>query len=228
MRRWILPWRLLQGAVALIVVGGVWLAARHMGFASLVETVLAYVRDAGPVTFFMAMAVLPAVGFPLLPFALTAGPAFGPSLGIVEVILLSALAVMANAALAYGIAARWLAPFVERRRGRLPLPSAGTTFHLVFILRLVPGLPFWVQSYLLGLFRAPFLPYMVVSTLVPAGYLTGVILCSTAWLQGRREIAGFAFGAILLVGTVMHWVRKHYAAELKEVRAQTETLWPPR
>jgi uncharacterized membrane protein YdjX (TVP38/TMEM64 family) len=136
------------------------------------------------------------------------------------------VAVMANVALAYGIAARWLGPWVERRRWRLPLPSSGTTFHLVLILRIVPGLPFWVQSYLLGLLRAPFLPYMIVSTLVPAGYLTGMILCSTALLQGRREVAWFAFGAILLIGTVLHWLRKHHAEELRAMRSQAGTLWP--
>jgi len=203
----------------MVAVSVVCLAAQRVGWGELMQSVLDRVRAAGPLVFFAAMAILPVVGFPLSPFALVAGPAFAPTLGTGTVVACAILAVMVNVALSYGVAARGLAPVAARRGWKIPRPPARLTFLLILLLRVAPGLPFWVQSYLLGLIRAPFLPYMAVSTLVPAVYLSVTILASTAVLQGRKATAGFALATILVVGIALHFFRRRHEAEITAMRS---------
>ena len=62
------------GGVAMMLL----MLLRGVDGRGVLDHVLTVVRDAGPWMFFGAMAVLPAVGFPMSPFTLSAGPVFGP------------------------------------------------------------------------------------------------------------------------------------------------------
>jgi uncharacterized membrane protein YdjX (TVP38/TMEM64 family) len=177
---------------------------------------VAYFRDWGPLPFFVAMAVLPAIGFPLAPFFVAVGLVFGPTLGIGNVIVCSIVSVGVNVALCYGIAASALRPFVARFvkwLGReLPVMKTGNAYEIVFLVRILPGLPFFLQSYLLGLARAPFIPYMIVSTVVPTVFLTSMILFGDGIWSGNRW--GIAAGCVLILvaSVVAHRARKRLAA----------------
>lgn len=169
-------------------------------------------RAAGPWWFFGAMAVLPAIGFPLLPFALAAGPAFAPTLGAAAVAGCAVAAVAVDTLLGYWLSKRALRPLVQRilaRFGyRVPVLPPGTAWHAVLLVRLAPGLPFWVQSYALGLMRVPLLPYVVVSTAVPALYLVGAIYGGDALWHGHVKAGLIAFGAVGLVAAAIQLWRK--------------------
>jgi uncharacterized membrane protein YdjX (TVP38/TMEM64 family) len=201
---------------ALVLVGLLAWAARGLGISALMTQVVTSLREAGPLVFFGAMAVLPAFGFPLLPFTLTAGPVFGPSLGTGGVIGCAVLAVMINVALSYGLAATVLRPLVRwlvvRLGYRLPEMGASTPWFFITMVRVLPALPFWVQSYGLGLLRVNFLAYMVVSTLVPAGYIAGAVLFGDALFRGRSGAALAAFGLLATVGAAVHFLRRHLNA----------------
>lgn len=171
-------------------------------------------RDAGPLVFFASMAVLPAFGFPLLPFSLAAGPVFGPTLGVGTTILCACLAVATNVALSYALASRWFRPLALRlfdRLGyRLPELPAGSAWQVVWLVRLLPGLPFWVQSYLLGIARVPLVPYLVVSTLLPAAYIAATIAGGDALMTGHTKHALLALAALgLIAAAVQLWRKRH-------------------
>lgn len=168
-------------------------------------------RDAGPLVFFTAMALLPTIGFPLAPFTLAAGPAFSPTLGVTGVIACAVAAIAVNVSLSYWIAARWVRPLALRFVGwlgyRLPDATENSAWLVTLLLRIVPGPPFFVQSYLLGLAHVPFRIYLIVSTLVPLGYVTGIILFGDAIAHG--DIRG-AIGAVMLmvvIGAAIHLLR---------------------
>src|SRR5450631_917685 len=103
---------LAAGLFAFVVV--LLVTAWQAGVMRAVDGVIAGLRDAGPAIFFVAMALLPAVGFPMLAFTLAAGPVFGPVLGPGWVIGWSLAAVVANLLLTYWLTNRALRPFVVR------------------------------------------------------------------------------------------------------------------
>lgn len=204
------------------------LAARSGGPKALWIALEGTLREAGPFVFFAAMAVLPAAGFPLMPFTLIAGPVFGPQLGVGPTILCAVAAVAANVALSYWLAAGVLRTWVLRLAAwlgyRLPAMPAGTAWQLVTVVRLAPGLPFWMQSYLLGVIRAPFVAYLTLSTLIPALYIAMTIAGGDALMRGRGRTALLAFAGLGFVAAVVHLLRNRRAA----VRATDPgTVVPP-
>ena len=174
---------------------------------------VAALRDAGPVWFFVAMAVLPSFGFPLLPFALTAGPVFGGTLGAGGVIACALVAVACNVSLSYVIAVRALRPWTAgllARWGYADVLEKRRDFgwRWVLFVRLAPGLPFFVQSYLLGLTRSQFAPYLVISTVVPGSYIAGTIWFGDAlWRAHGRDLL-WTVGVFVAVLLLLSWVRR--------------------
>ena len=203
------------GAVALVLLVGAGLVARGYDLKGAVEQGLALVRGAGPVVFFLAMAVLPAVGAPQMAFSLTAGSLFGAQLGMGLVVLFASLAMFFNMALAYWLASRVLRPVLEVLLGRLgykvPQVQPGDETDLIVLLRVTPGIPFPVQNYLLGLARANFGRYLLLSIVLQGPLNAAFVVFGEALLHGRGKMVFYGLSAIvvLLVGT--HLVRKHYS-----------------
>lgn len=189
---------ILCGAILAIGLG---LLAWKVDVGVLVARCIGVLREAGPGAFFTAMAVLPVFGFPLSPFTFAAGPVFGPTMGAGPVVLCAILATVVNVALSYWVAARALRPLMERLMTwlgyELPQMPAGTAWEAALLVRIVPGTPFFLQSYLLGLARVPFGIYMVVSSLVPAAYIVGTILAGDALM--RKDPGALAVGGVVFV-----------------------------
>jgi uncharacterized membrane protein YdjX (TVP38/TMEM64 family) len=200
------------GLGAAILITALILILRRSGLNACAAHWVASFRDAGPLPFFAAMAILPAAGFPLALFAVAAGPVFGPTLGPVRVIACSMLALAVNVALSYGIAVSALRPLVARWVAwmgyKLPEIKGGSAWEIVLMVRIIPGPPFFLQSYFLGLARPPFGAYMLVSTLVPSVYFASTILFGNALFSGNRM--ALAAGALILLSAsvLTHRLRK--------------------
>jgi len=209
---------LAVSAVALIAVGLI----RGLGIdvSSSARDVLTFFREAGPVPFFIAMALLPAVGFPLSAFTVVAGPVFVPTLGLTQVIIYTVAATTANVAIAYWVASRGLRPWIARGLRvfgySLPMIQPQNAWTVVLLVRIVPGPPFFLQSFLLALGNAPFRIYMIISTVVPASYLTLTIVGGDALMRKDFTALAVAAGFFLLVGAGLHFLRKR----LTPARAQ--------
>jgi uncharacterized membrane protein YdjX (TVP38/TMEM64 family) len=196
------------------IAGLVFLAWRS-GLGEMIDTVIVGLRDAGPAVFFAAMALLPAIGFPMMAFTLSAGPVFGSTLGPGWVITWSLLAVTVNLLLSYWLANRALRPLVSRLltrfNYRLPENATGDGWQVTLITRLAPGAPYWVQSYLLGLIRVPLAPYLAVSLLVMAGYLVAIVLGGDALSQGNGRMMVAAVGLLVIFIAALQLMRKRAA-----------------
>lgn len=211
-------------AIAALVLLGValWLW-RGAELRAGVEAMMAILREAGPVAFFLAMAFLPMFGFPMAPFILSAGAVFGPELGAGWVITWAIGAVAVNVGLSYWLAARGLRPVVAwglARIGRsLPQEPVRSALELTLALRVVPGTPFFLQSYLLGLARVPFGMYLAISTAVPAAYIVGTVLAGDALERGDRSMLLAGGVACAVVGAALHLLRKKLTKRFRERRA---------
>lgn len=213
-RRWTKKHLLLAAGLAALIAVLVFVALKT-GLMAAVDAAILGLREAGPEVFFVAMALLPAVGFPLIAFTLAAGLVFGPTLGAGWVIVWSLTAVVVNLLLTYWLANRALRPLVSRLltyfEFRLPDNTAGGAWQIALIVRLTPGPPFWVQSYLLGLIRVPLVPYLIVSTLVMAGYIIALACGGQAITKGSGRLAFAAVGILLVSAATLQLLRKRTA-----------------
>lgn len=202
-------------AGALVVLVAVVLVARGVDVRGWLTRGLEVVRGAGPVAFFTAMALLPAVGFPVSAFTLSAVPVFGPQLGTAPVVLFGLAALTVNMALCHVLASRWFRPPLAWAAGRLgyrlPDVDSDDVTDLIVLLRVTPGFPFPVQNYLLGLAGVPLGRYLVLSCLIQWPINIAIMLFSDALLHGRGRIAFFSVLGLLALLTATHLVRKHYA-----------------
>ena len=217
--------RILAVALLAVVVGVIALIFTS-GLMDVIAVVVLGLREAGPLIFFLAMALLPAFGFPLLAFTLAAGPVFGPTLGPAWVVVWSIAAVVANLLLTYWLAHRALRPFLGwlLKYFGIPLPkNPGTgAWQITWIVRLTPGPPFWVQSYLLGLIRVPLRPYLVVSVAIMTGYIVALVYGGTALAEGNWRLAFVAGGLLVAMIAVRQLVRQRTTRRQTAARKPVE------
>jgi uncharacterized membrane protein YdjX (TVP38/TMEM64 family) len=191
------------------------LVLRGMDVRSTLDQALAWIRSVGPVPYFLGMAILPAFGFPLLAFSLSAGPVFAPQIGLGWVVLLVALSIGANVALTYWLARYALRPFLEaliKRLGyQLPKVDPEDYVSLSVLMRVTPGPPFTMQGYLLGLAGVPFGIYMAVSWPIAAALSIALVIFGDSLAHGKGKVGLIAFSLIVAFAVGVRWLRKRYA-----------------
>lgn len=201
------------GLIALVLIAGLLVLARHFELRALMAKMVESVRAAGPVPFFSAMAILPGLGFPLSAFLAVAGPVFGPTLGVGVVVLCAVSAVVVNVALFYWVAARGLRPvalwFVHRLGYRLPDIPPRAVWSAILLLRIVPGTPFFLQTLILGLARVPFGAYMLVSALVPSAYITAIIVLGDGLMRRDWWAIAIAGALFFVAGGIIDQTRRY-------------------
>jgi uncharacterized membrane protein YdjX (TVP38/TMEM64 family) len=206
-------------AVAVVLLAGAAFLLRGTDYHRLIDHFMADVRGAGPWVFFGAMALLPAVGMPMMAFTIPAGPAFSGVMGVGGVIAAALAALTFNLILGYSLA-RWaLRPWVTRllvRLGyRVPTLDSGDITDLIVLLRVTPGIPFFVQNYLLGLAEAPLLRVLLISCPFQWAFAIGVIVFGDALTHGKGAVAIGTFCALAAVMVILHMVRRRYSRRQK-------------
>jgi uncharacterized membrane protein YdjX (TVP38/TMEM64 family) len=181
----------------------------------LLAQAMDWVRAGGPWIFFLAMAILPAIGCPLLAFYLPAGALFASRLGMVGVVAASMAAVAVNLALTYWLAHRGVRPLVEwvlrRTPYRVPQVRPDNQLAVAVLVRVTPGPPFFVQGYILGLAGVPFRLYMAVSFGVQLVLGTGFIVVGKALGEGRTGMMVLGLLLLVAVFAAVQLVRRHFA-----------------
>lgn len=207
--------KLAVAAAALAVIAGILL--RGTNLRALLSPGMELVRGAGPWTFFIAMALLPALAVPMLTFSLTAGPLFGERMGLGAVVAAGLAAATVNLLLTYWLARRalrpWLSRMLDRLGYRLPQLDSADLTDLIVILRVTPGIPFFAQNYLLGMAGAPAGRYVVISCLVIWTYMAGFIVFGDALLHGRGRMVILAVSLLAAAAAATHLARRHYAGK---------------
>jgi uncharacterized membrane protein YdjX (TVP38/TMEM64 family) len=197
----------VAGAVAFAVLRGV-------DYKALGEQGLRTVRSAGPWAFFACIAVLPAFGAPLSAFTITAGEVFGPLLTLGGVVAATMAAIGLNLALSYWLARYALRPILSRLAERygytIPKLTKANSLSIALAIRLTPGPPFFMQSYLLGMAECPFRLYMIVSWLCILPWAIGFIVLGKGALNGNFKTAIYGVGVIVAAAVIVQLIRKRY------------------
>lgn len=144
-----------------------------------------------PLLFVLAYVLLTILFFPSTLMSLTGGILFGPLTGI----LYNQIGATLSAGLSFIIARYLAADWLENRlAGELRELKHGVErkgWRFVLLLRAVPGLPFALFNYALGLTRIRLMHFLAVTALC---ILPRVIFLSYAGHTGRRAIAGREVG----------------------------------
>ena len=213
--------RLAAAVAALMIVGVVALLHRQQLLA-LVGRAMDLIAACGPWVFFGAMAVLPGLGVPSTFFTLTAGSAFGARLGMPAVIAAGVLATTLNIAATYVLARwvlrDWLQRLMVRLGYKLPEVGQGDATDLVIILRVTPGIPLFVQNYLLGLAAVHAGRYFFWSLLISWPTTAAYLWFGDSLLHGKGKATITSLGLIVLLAALTQLVRRHYAGR-KSARA---------
>jgi len=212
------------GVVALVLLAGAFLVLRGLDLRALLNDTLTLVREVGPPACFGAMAVLPAMGFPLTAFWLSVAPVFAPTLGLPLVIALCALSLAVNLAVTYWLARYAFRPLlvwlVQRLGYSLPKVSEADQVSVSVLVRVTPGPPFCVQGYLLGLAEIPFRTYMLVSWPVAMMYGVLFIFFGDSLAQGKGKLALLALGGLIAVGVGLKFLRRRMVAKQRIVMGE--------
>lgn len=192
-------WRQVAGLVAgLAFLVLFFLVAREVPVRAVVEAI----RDLGPGPFFVAMAVLPVIGFPVTPFYLLAGATFGVGISLAGTALSQAL----NLAIAYWLARRYLRGVIEKlvRKANYKIPEVAPKHWVNFtiLIKITPGPPNFLKSFILGLARIPFGIFFIISWPATMGFAVGAIIFGDSLMDRdiSQAILGFALMVVVLIG----------------------------
>lgn len=207
-----LPPRPGDGRAARLFVAVAGVAALGLAIAAAVagpEALLAFGRaawrglQAAPAPlYFGAMVLGLAAPLPASVFYVTAGPLYGvgPSLAWIAPVL------ALNALLVHAIGTTTLRPTLERlvaRRARTLPRLARREDQLLFatLVRVTPGIPYFIQSWAIVLAGVDRLPFVLISVGIQMIYATGFVVLGRAAFEGRLGGAVFAL-AFLVVAAI--------------------------
>ncbi len=160
----------LLAFLLLLLAGLILFACVGFDFHRLVDLV----KATNPLVFAGLMSLLPLIGFPIAAFYLYAGSAFPWW----QAWLLCSLSLAVNIALAYPIARHLLreplSHILSRYQKGLPTLTAMNQVRVAFLVRSVPGIPFFLQNYLLPLLDIRFGPYFLISWSIQSVFAAGM------------------------------------------------------
>lgn len=162
-----------------------------------------------------AQVALPLLGVPISPLWIATGVHAGAGLGSV----FSALALLLNQALGYWLARKWLRQPIEswlRARGKSApqIPEAEETLWIL-LLRVTPGVPLFVQNYLLGLARVRFVRYLMISFPVQLAYAVAFVSLGHAFKDSNVWRGMLAVSGLAAVAVAVLLVRRHLDRKLQ-------------
>ena len=176
------------------------------------DALVRWMSDASPVPFFLAMAVLPAIGVPTTPFMVVAGATFGIWVGLIGSIAAFAI----NLCLGYAIAQSALRPRLEAlfRRFDYKVPDftggGRTAWRFAMAIKLTPALPTFAKMYVLAVTAVPFPIYFGVSLVISSLFAVAWIVLGDSLLAHELNHTTLAAIAIvaLVVGAVVWWRKR--------------------
>ena len=174
------------------------------------DGVVAWMRHARPLPYFAVMALLTTVGAPITPFFIAAGAAFGVRVGLIG----SGLAFASSLSVTYWIARGRLRPRLVsllRRSGR-ELPDFGEAgkhaLRFTLMVKLAPGIPAFLKSYVLAVAGVPFIPYLVVSILITGTYAAALVVLGESLFEHDLSRALLPAAIVVVLAALGLWWRR--------------------
>lgn len=204
--------RLVLLGLALAV--GLTFAAMQMGW-TLADVKSAWLATeaflaANPWCLFLGLVILPGLPVPMSPLVFLAGTVWHERPLMACGICLLAFAI--NFCWTYWISAKPARGLVERwlkdSKVQIPTLPKGNDLKLILVLRLTPGMPLFVQNYVLGFLRVPFGLYLSVSMACTGMIACGVVLTGAGVGDGKLTPVLAGIGLLVVAAVALSVVRK--------------------
>lgn len=159
--------------------------------------------------YFLGLVLLPLVGMPVSPLWILAGVIFGNAKGIA--LCIGSLGF--NFALGYWMARSLMRAPIERwlaARGKsVPAIPPEDEWLWIVLLRSTPGVPLFVQNYMLGLARVRFGLYLLLSFPIQIVYVTAFVMVGESLVTSSLWRGLLIGGGILAVSVGVSLLRRH-------------------
>lgn len=172
-----------------------------------------FLNTVPPLLYFLAFAILPAIGVPLTIFYLTAIPVLGgvhPVIGILGAWTAVALNMTLTNLLARSVlhpAIEWV---IQHRHLSIPKIQPANEWKVVLATRLSP-IPFALQNYLLALGHARWRNFLGLSMLVQGAIGLAMMLVGESILSGGLGYILLALFGFLLLNLLADYLRKRFS-----------------
>lgn len=174
------------------------------------DALIGWMQRARPLPFFIAMAVLPAIGMPVTPLFLIVGATFDLPVALLG----SALAVAANVTFCYFVGRSGLRRHLVRLFARFDweLPnfeakgdSTWAALRFATLVKLAPGVPSFVKNYGLGAARVPFGIFFAVAMTASAIYGVAGILFGDALFKHELDRGTIVLLVVAGAALLLRW-----------------------
>ena len=177
-----------------------------------------------PWVFFLAMATLPALGFPISVCYIYAGISFEPTVAITACIAALTINLSSGYLITHSIFKKPIEAFLARKNWTVPKLSGQNQLRFAFLMRTVPGPPFFIQNLLLTLAGIPFWTYLWLSLATQGTIAVIVILFSRNLSQDPQSptsIIIISMIILLFVAKGAQTLRKRFKTKQETNRTST-------
>ena len=196
----------ISGAYAMVVMG-----ISPGDIKTFVNVVIERISDY-PVLVYLSILIVGGLPLPLSPFLILAGALFSKRYGIPTALVLCYSAMVLNMIWTYFLSAYPMRKVFEKIlamfSSKFPEIPDEHKSKIAIIIRLTPGIPFFLQNYFLGVSRVPFGKYIVISMGIQAMYTTAFVVGGGAIFEGKAGLGIAAICIFIIIGIVVQWLRK--------------------
>lgn len=195
------------------------------------DQIIQFLRDIQPSTLMLVLfpliAILPLFGFPVSALMVPVGLTLAQAYGKVWALAYAMSAIAVNDTLAYWLARGFLRGpilrYLHKKNIKVPVVPKDQEVRVIALLRIAPGSPMFVQSYLLGLAKVNYVPYILLSVPLQAIHVGLFIFMGEAVFEGKvgAIVTGvFLFIALGIIFRMVH--TKHKRTEAARAAAKAD------
>lgn len=160
--------------------------------------------------YFGVFALVALAPFPCSILYVTAGPLFGVTTSLLWIAPALALNTVMVHALASGVLRPRLESVLTKRGLRVPrIEHRNDRLLFAVLIRLTPGVPFFVQSWLIALSGLALVPFILITVAIQMLYATGFVVLGRSAFEGEVGGAAIAISALVVVSIGARLLHKH-------------------
>lgn len=164
-----------------------------------------------PALVYLSLLLASGLPVPFSPFLILAGVTFTNLFGLPLALVICYSAIVLSMIWTYFVSAYPMRRLFERIIGafasKFPEIPEEHQSKVALIIRITPGIPFFLQNYFLGVTRVPFVKYLVISMAIQAFYTTGFVVGGGALFEGKAGLAIAAASVLVILGIAIKWLR---------------------